>query len=74
MEGRHVFEHLTVEDNLLAGGYTRRNGPALKADLERVYGYFSSAAGPAHRPGRLHLGRRAADARDRAGALMLIPA
>jgi len=40
MEGRHVFEHLTVEDNLLAGGYTRRNGPALKADLERVYGYF----------------------------------
>jgi branched-chain amino acid transport system ATP-binding protein len=39
MEGRHVFEHLTVEENLLTG-YTRRNGPALKADLERVYGYF----------------------------------
>ena len=26
MEGRHVFEHLTVEDNLLTGAYTRRNG------------------------------------------------
>ena len=40
MEGRHVFEHLTVEENLLTGGYTRRNGHSLKADLERVYGYF----------------------------------
>ena len=38
MEGRHVFEHLTVEDNLLAGAYTRRG--ALRDDLERVYGYF----------------------------------
>src|ERR1700731_3005966 len=27
MEGRHVFEHLTVEANLLTAGYTRRNGP-----------------------------------------------
>src|SRR5262245_42775589 len=26
MEGRHVFEHLTVEENLLTGAYTRRNG------------------------------------------------
>ena len=40
MEGRHVFEHLTVEENLLTGGYTRHNGQALKRDLERVYGYF----------------------------------
>jgi branched-chain amino acid transport system ATP-binding protein len=40
MEGRHVFEHLTVEDNLLAGGYTRRNGRSLGPDLERVYEYF----------------------------------
>src|SRR6266699_3231452 len=40
MEGRHVFEHLTVEENLLTGGYTRRNGHSLKADLERVYEYF----------------------------------
>ena len=40
MEGRHVFEHLTVEENLLTGGYTRRNGDALKRDLDLVYTYF----------------------------------
>jgi branched-chain amino acid transport system ATP-binding protein len=40
MEGRHVFEHLTVEENLLTGAYTRRNGASTKQDLERVYGYF----------------------------------
>jgi len=41
MEGRHVFEHLTVEENLLTGAYTRRNGATLKRDLEMVYGYFA---------------------------------
>ena len=40
MEGRHVFEHLTVEENLLVGAYIRRNGHSLKSDLEKVYGYF----------------------------------
>ena len=40
MEGRHVFEHLTVEENLLAGAYTRRNGRSIGDDLERVYRYF----------------------------------
>ena len=40
MEGRHVFEHLTVEENLLTGAYTRRNGDAVKRDLDLVYGYF----------------------------------
>jgi len=40
MEGRHVFEHLTVEENLLTGAYTRRNGDALKRDLDLVYTYF----------------------------------
>jgi branched-chain amino acid transport system ATP-binding protein len=39
MEGRHVFEHLTVEENLLTGGYTRRAG-AVRHDIERVYEYF----------------------------------
>src|SRR6266487_3295164 len=34
MEGRHVFEHLTVEENLLTGGYTQRNGAATRQDLE----------------------------------------
>jgi branched-chain amino acid transport system ATP-binding protein len=41
MEGRHIFGHLTVEDNLLAGAYTREDGrAAVAADLELVYGYF----------------------------------
>src|SRR5580704_845223 len=41
MEGRHCFEHLTVEENLLTGAYTRRDGrAAVAADLERFYGYF----------------------------------
>ncbi len=41
MEGRHCFGHLTVEENLLTGAYTRRISRAeLKADLEKVYHYF----------------------------------
>ena len=42
MEGRHCFEHLTVEENLLTGAYTRRDGRgAVRADLDMVYGYFT---------------------------------
>jgi branched-chain amino acid transport system ATP-binding protein len=40
MEGRHVFEHLSVEENLLTGAYTRGRGRGVKGDLERVYTYF----------------------------------
>ena len=40
MEGRHCFEHLTVEENLLTGAYTRTNNKEVKEDLERVYNYF----------------------------------
>ena len=41
MEGRHCFEHLTVEENLLTGAYTRRDGnAAINRDLELVYDYF----------------------------------
>lgn len=41
MEGRHCFGHLTIEENLLTGAFTRRDGAgAIKADLERIYGYF----------------------------------
>ncbi len=41
MEGRHCFEHLTVEENLLTGAYTRRDGrAAVQEDLEKVYHYF----------------------------------
>jgi branched-chain amino acid transport system ATP-binding protein len=39
MEGRRVFEHLTVEDNLLTGAYTRSD-KSVKDDLEMVYSYF----------------------------------
>ena len=41
MEGRHCFEHLTVEENLLTGAYTRKDGRAAVAEsLEKVYHYF----------------------------------
>jgi branched-chain amino acid transport system ATP-binding protein len=41
MEGRHCFEHLTVEENLLTGAYTRKDGnAAIHRDLELVYSYF----------------------------------
>jgi branched-chain amino acid transport system ATP-binding protein len=41
MEGRQCFAHLTVEENLLTGAFTRRDGnAAIRQDLERVYAYF----------------------------------
>jgi branched-chain amino acid transport system ATP-binding protein len=41
MEGRHCFAHLTIEENLLTGAFTRRDGAAaIRDDLERVYCYF----------------------------------
>lgn len=41
MEGRQCFGHLTVEENLLTGAFTRRDGrAAVKRDLEMVYAYF----------------------------------
>ena len=41
MEGRRCFEHLTVEENLLTGAYTRKDGrAAVHEDLEKVYHYF----------------------------------
>ena len=41
MEGRHCFGHLTIEENLLTGAFTRRDGKAaIKADLDLVYTYF----------------------------------
>jgi branched-chain amino acid transport system ATP-binding protein len=41
MEGRRAFPHLTVEENLLTGAFTRRDGKlAIAQDLERVYAYF----------------------------------
>lgn len=41
MEGRHCFGHLTIEENLLTGAFTRRDGSAaIKSDMEKVYSYF----------------------------------
>jgi branched-chain amino acid transport system ATP-binding protein len=41
MEGRHCFGHLTVDENLLTGAFTRRDGnAAIRRDIERVYAYF----------------------------------
>ena len=41
MEGRHCFGHLTIEENLLTGAWTRKDGAAAVAEtLEKVYGYF----------------------------------
>src|SRR5687767_10138193 len=41
MEGRHCFGHLTVEENLLTGAFTRRDGnAAIRRDIEMVYDYF----------------------------------
>jgi branched-chain amino acid transport system ATP-binding protein len=44
MEGRRIFEHLTVEENLQAGAYTRSDRRNIRADIERVYGYFPALA------------------------------
>ena len=40
MEGRRVFEHLTTEENLIAGGYTRPDSGQVRPDLEMVYDFF----------------------------------
>jgi len=40
MEGRRMFEHLTVEENLRVGAYARKDRDAVLKDLESVYHYF----------------------------------
>ncbi|MDE2577525.1 MAG: ABC transporter ATP-binding protein [Hyphomicrobiales bacterium] len=41
MEGRHCFGHLTIEENLMTGAFTRRDGrKAVASDLEQVYAFF----------------------------------
>ena len=41
MEGRHCFQHLTVEENLLTGAFTRKASRSeIRGDLEKVYRYF----------------------------------
>ena len=40
MEGRHCFAHLSIEENLLTGSYTRHSQAEIAANLEKVYSYF----------------------------------
>jgi branched-chain amino acid transport system ATP-binding protein len=40
MEGRHCFAHLTIEENLMTGSYTRTSKAEIAANLEKVYNYF----------------------------------
>jgi len=40
MEGRHCFAHLTIEENLMTGSYTRSDKGEIAANLEKVYTYF----------------------------------
>jgi branched-chain amino acid transport system ATP-binding protein len=41
MEGRHCFQHLTVEENLLTGAFTRKSSRAdIATALDKVYHYF----------------------------------
>ena len=41
LEGRHCFGHLTIEENLLTGAFTRRDGnAAIRRDVEAIYDYF----------------------------------
>jgi len=40
MEGRRIFGHLDVDENLTAGGYTRKDRAGVKSDMEMVYEYF----------------------------------
>ena len=45
MEGRHCFGHLSIEENLLTGAFTRRDGnAAIKRDLEKIYELFPRLA------------------------------
>jgi branched-chain amino acid transport system ATP-binding protein len=39
-EGRRVFEHLTTEENLIAGGHVQKDGGSVKQGIEMVYSYF----------------------------------
>ncbi|MDP4608791.1 MAG: ABC transporter ATP-binding protein [Burkholderiaceae bacterium] len=40
MEGRHCFAHLSIEENLLTGAYTRTDKAEIQANLDKVYAYF----------------------------------
>ncbi|MEM1074703.1 MAG: ABC transporter ATP-binding protein [Pseudomonadota bacterium] len=42
LEGRRCFGHLTVEENIIAGAYSRKLSKAeIRDELEKIYGYFN---------------------------------
>lgn len=53
MEGRRVFPHLTVEENLMAGAYTRKDRKHLAKDMEKIYEYFPKLVALKSRPAGL---------------------
>ena len=67
-EGRQIFADQTVEDNLILGAYLRigKDDAGVKDDMARVFGLFPLLRGAERATGRFALGRRAADAGDRA--------
>ena len=44
IEGRRLFAHLTVDENLRAGAYSRRDRSRVREDVERIYDYFGAIA------------------------------
>ena len=49
MEGRPLFEQLTVEENIRVGAYSRNDNDVIKEDMEDVYRYFPTLARMRHR-------------------------
>jgi branched-chain amino acid transport system ATP-binding protein len=49
MEGRPLFEQLTVEENIRVGAYSRNDTAAIRSDMDQVYGYFPTLARMKHR-------------------------
>ena len=43
-EGRRVFEHLTTQENLIAGGHIQRHQREIREGIDRVYAYFPQLA------------------------------
>ena len=62
MEGRHVFRDLTVEENLMAGAYSRKDRANIKADIEKIYRLFSKTKSFTVKKSGLFVWRRATNA------------
>ncbi len=66
MEGRHCFQHLTVEENLLTGAFTRKvSRGEIEGRARARLSLFPAAEAAPHEPVRIHVRRRAADDGDR---------